>query len=109
MSMTNDEKIKHLKVMLLPEEPTDEELNTLLFLTKGAILNARYPFGYTAEDEVPEKYEHIQLQACVSLFNKKGAEGQTAHDEQGIKRTYEAGDIPESLLKRVMPVAGSVH
>ena len=106
--MTIDEKINHLRVMLLPEEPSDEELSTLLFLTKGAILNARFPFGYTEEEEVPTKYEHIQLQACVVLYNKKGAEGQTAHNEQGVNRTYEVGDIPNSLLKRIVPVAGSV-
>ena len=102
------EKIVYLRNKLLPDNPTDEELTALLYITKGAILNARYPFGYKEDMEVPKRYEHIQLQACVILYNKAGAEGQTAHKENGIDRTYEVGDIPNSLLKRIVPMAGSV-
>ena len=108
MSMTQEEKLETLKAMLSPDAPTNEELIALLLVTKGAILNARYPLGVMKETEVPAKYEHIQLQACVSLYNKKGAEGQTAHSENGIDRTYEAGDIPHSLLKQIVPMAGGV-
>lgn len=106
--MTQIEKIAQLKSMLGADAPSDEELITLLLITKGAILNARYPLGEWLETEVPDKYEHIQLLACVSLFNKKGAEGQTSHSENGITRQYEAGDIPNSLLKQIVPMAGSV-
>ena len=105
--MTQDEKITQLKKLLSPDTPTDEELVALLLITKGAILNRRYPFG-TDLTEVPARYEYIQLQMCVALYNKKGAEGQTAHSENGISRTYEAGDIPQSLLKQILPIAGSV-
>lgn len=103
------EKIAYLRNKLLPDNPTDEELAALLYITKGAILNARYPFGYEEDMEVPARYEHIQLQACVVLYNKAGAEGQTAHSENGIARTYEAGDIPQSLLKGIIPMMGSVR
>ena len=105
--MTQDEKITQLKNLLSPDTPTDEELVALLLITQGAILNRRYPFG-TDIYEVPARYEYIQLQMCVALYNKKGAEGQTAHRENGISRTYEAGDIPQSLLKQILPMAGSV-
>ena len=106
--MTQEEKLECLRGMLSPDVPADEELIALLFVTRGAILNARYPLGCPKEVEVPLKYEHIQLQACVVLYNKKGAEGQTAHSENGISRTYETGDIPYSLLKQITPMAGSV-
>ena len=106
--MTQDEKIVQLKSMLGADAPRDEELTTLLLITKGAILNRRYPLGQWLEDEVPTKYEHIQLMACVHLFNKQGAEGQTSHSENGITRQYEVGDIPNSLLNQIIPMAGSV-
>ena len=106
--MTQEEKITNLKTLLSPDTPTDEELVALLLITKGAILNKRYPFGYPTDTEVPMKYTYIQLQMCVALWNKKGVEGQTAHGENGISRTYEAGDIPQSLLKQILPMAGSV-
>ena len=106
--MTQEEKIAQLKSMLGEEAPSNEELITLLLITKGAILNARYPLGEWQEEEVPTRYEHIQLLMCVALFNKKGAEGQTSHSENGITRQYETGDIPHSLLKQIIPMAGSV-
>ena len=106
--MTETLKIEQLKQLLSPDVPSDEELTALLFITKGAILNRRYPFGHYYGEEVPQKYEYLQLQMCVQLFNKKGAEGQTTHSENGITRNYEVGDIPESLLKQIIPVAGSV-
>lgn len=105
--MTQDEKITQLKSLLSPDAPTDEELIALLQVTQGAILNRRYPFG-TDIIEVPSRYDYLQLQMCVVLYNKKGAEGQTAHGENGISRTYETGDIPNSLLKQILPMAGSV-
>lgn len=105
--MTQDEKITQLQVLLSPDTPTDEDLVALLLITQGAILNQRYPFSTDLTD-VPSRYEYIQLQMCVALYNKKGAEGQTAHSENGISRTYEAGDIPQSLLKQIIPMAGSV-
>ena len=107
--MNQTEKMERLKIMLKPDTVSDEELTALLEITKGAILNRRYPSGYSDKTEVPVKYEHIQLQACVQLFNKKGAEGQSAHSENGISRTYESGDISYSLLSQVLPMAGSVY
>ena len=53
-------------------------------------------------------YEHIQLQIALELFSKMGAEGQVVHDENGMKRTYEASDVSPSLLRRIVPVVGSV-
>ena len=106
--MTKDEKIAMLKEMLNPDVPTDSELSTLLTITELAILNRRYPQGYTSNTEVPSRYVGIQLQCCVALYNKKGVEGQTAHNENGISRTYDSGDIPDNLLKKIMPMCGSV-
>ena len=57
--MTQIEKIAQLKSMLGADAPSDEELSTLLLITKGAILNRRYPLGKWLEEDVPNKYEHI--------------------------------------------------
>ncbi len=107
--MTQEEKIRELKTLLSPDTPSDEELIALLTITKGAILNRRYPLGWVYGEEVPTKYEYLQLLMCVQLYNKRGAEGQTSHSENGITRNYEVGDIPQSLLKQIIPCAGSVY
>jgi hypothetical protein len=108
--MTQDEKMTFLKTQLTDNGivPTDEELSALLLITKGAILNARYPLKEYEDADVPQKYVYLQLQMCIQMYNKRGAEGQVSHSENGISRVWEEGDIPQSLLKLVVPYVGSV-
>ena len=106
--MTNAEKIKKLAVLISPDTADSELLSILVEQAEGIVLNRRYPFGIPEDAIVPTVYEHIQLQIAVELFSKMGAEGQTAHGENGISRSYESADISPSLLKRIVPVCGSV-
>lgn len=106
--MTNEEKIKRLAVLISPDTAENELLSILVEQSEGIVLNRRYPFGVPEEASVPRVYEHIQLQIAVELFSKMGAEGQTAHGENGISRSYEAADVSPSLLRRIIPVCGSV-
>lgn len=57
---------------------------------------------------VPTKHDYKQCQIAAYLVNKQGAEGQIGHSENGISRTYECADIPESMLRDIVPFAG-VH
>ena len=106
--MTNEEKITKLAVLISPDTADESLLSFLLSQSEGIVLNRRYPFGPPEGTTVDKRYEHIQLQIAVELFSKMGSEGQTAHNENGINRTYEAADVSPSLLKRIMPICGSV-
>lgn len=106
--MTNDEKIKRLAVLISPDTADTELLSVLVEQSEGIVLNRRYPFGVPEGTTVPALYETIQLRIAVELFSKMGAEGQVAHNENGINRTYEAADVSPSLLKHIVPVCGSV-
>lgn len=106
--MTSQEKKARLAVLISPDTAADELLDALLLQAEGIVLNRRYPFGSPEGATVPTQYEHIQLQIAVELFSKMGAEGQTAHNENGINRTYEAADVSPSLLKRIVPICGGV-
>jgi hypothetical protein len=101
-------KKNRLAELISPDTADDSLLSLLLEQAEGIVLSRRYPFGPPEGAQVPARYEHIQLQIAVELFTKMGAEGQTAHKENGIDRTYEAGDVSPSLLKRIIPLAGSV-
>lgn len=107
--MTPEEKIVMLKKLISPDEADDGLLSVLLSQAGGIVLNKRYPFGQPEGAEVPAAYEHIQLQIALELFSKMGAEGQTAHSENGISRTYEAADVSPSLLARIIPLCGGVN
>lgn len=106
--MTNEQKIEKLKVLISPDTAADPLLLSLLELAEGIVLNRRYPFGAPEGATVEQRFENIQLQIAVELFSKMGAEGQMAHKENGIERTYEAADVSPSLIRRITPVAGSV-
>lgn len=106
--MTSEEKITRLGVLISPDTANSELLSVLIEQAEGIVLNRRYPFGVPEGATVPTMYEHIQLQIAVELFSKMGAEGQTGHSENGISRTYESADVSPSLIRRIIPVCGSV-
>ena len=101
-------KLEKLKVLISPETASDDLLLYLLEQAEGIILNKRYPFGAPEGAALSTFYQQIQIRMAVELFNKMGAEGQTAHDENGIKRTWADGDVSPTLLRMVVPVCGSV-
>lgn len=103
-----NQKLEKLKVLISPETASDDLLLYLLEQAEGIILNRRYPFGAPEGAELSALHQLIQVRMAVELFGKMGAEGQTAHDENGIKRTWEAGDVSPSLLRQIVPVCGSV-
>lgn len=106
--MTHEEKVARLAVLISPDTAETGLLSVLVDQAEGIVLNRRYPFGVPENAVVPMMYEPVQLQIAVELFSKMGAEGQTAHSENGINRTYESADVSPSLLKRIVPVCGSV-
>ena len=106
--MTENEKLVRLEVLISPDTASTDLLLNLLEQAEGIVLNRRYPFGPPEVAIVPAAYEHIQLQIALELFSKMVAEGQTAHKENGVDRTYESADVSPSLLRRIVPVAGSV-
>lgn len=102
--MTDEEKLTMLKSMT--EETDDDMLSTYLTLAKGVVLSRAYP--YTEEDTVPSKYDTVHVEIAAYMLNKRGAEGETAHSENGVSRSYEDGDIPPTLLRRILPMAGVI-
>ena len=106
--MTNEQKIEKLKVLISPDTASDELLVYLLEQSEGIILSRRYPFGSPEGATLSALHEQIQIRIAVELFSKMGAEGQTTHIENGVHRTWEAGDVSPSLLKHIVPCVGSV-
>lgn len=102
--MTLDEKLERLSI-LVGENVSEEILSTYLDIAKEKVLNRLYPFERRS-DEVPSKYEHIQLDVACYLINKRGAEGEISHNENGISRSYESADVPDSMFSEIVPFGG---
>lgn len=106
--MTLDEQVKMLQFRVRPETVTEEEAKMILEISKGIILNRRYPFGFDEGTVVEPKYHTLQVDIAVELFNKSGAEGEVVHNENGINRTYQSAYVSNDLLKRITPLASTI-
>ena len=103
--MSDSDKLEMLSVMC---DETDETiLSTYLELAAGVVIQRAYPYD-TSITTVPSQYDLVQLEIATYMINKRGAEGESAHSENGVSRTYEDGDIPITLLRRITPVSAPV-
>ena len=99
-------QLYRLKIRIT-EKINDAELEDILESAKAVILSRRFPFGEQPE-ELENKYKDLQIRIAVEMFNKRGAEGETAHSENGISRSYASANVSEDLLKEITPKAGVV-
>lgn len=83
----------------------DAFLSFLLTMAGQKIIERLYPFDDT-KTVVPIKYQTKQIEIAVFLFDKKGAEGEVSHNENGVNRTYENADVPDSLMRGIVPYCG---
>lgn len=98
--MTEADKLKMVRAMT--GETNEETLSAYLAIAGSKVCRKAYPYDPSA-NIVPDQYAHVQIQIAVYLLNKRGAEGQTTHSENGISRSYESGDVPASLLRDIVP------
>lgn len=102
--MTSDEMLALVKAET--GETEDSAVSPCIARAREMVLNRRYPYAPDsdlASAEVPERYQGIQARLAVVLWAKRGAEGEDAHSENGVSRTY--GD-ESSLLAPIVPYIG---
>ena len=108
--MTDSAKIAVLETMLGEDDAGPEVLSAYLELAAQKILNRMYPYKTDyAGIVVPERYEWIQLNVACYLYNKRGAEGQIQHIENGIHRNYGDADVPDNMMKDITPFAQAIR
>lgn len=105
--MTNEEKLAALKAMVGSSD-SDVVLSAYLKLAGGKIIAKAFPYQNDVT-EVPTQYSYLQVEIAAYMLNKRGAEGETVHTENGISRTYENADVPTSMLKAITPYCGIVR
>lgn len=103
--MRDEEKLAMLGNMT--GETSESILSAYLNIAASKILSRAFPFG-TDSTDVPACYEINQIEIAAYLINKRGAEGETAHSEIGVSRSYEGGDVPPSLMREIVPFAATM-
>lgn len=96
-----------LKVALVARDLptfTDEYLTMEINLAIAEINRCRR-FTPTETVLYDPKYEYLIVPMCIASLAKIGAEGQNAHTENGIQRTYgSSGNYPKELLTQIIPL-----
>lgn len=98
-------EIMKARLSVITGETDDDILLTYLDLAGEVITAKCYP--YHPGKPVPERYQNRQIEIAAYLLNKRGAEGETSHNENGINRSYESASVPASMLAGIMPFASS--
>ena len=99
-------QLERLKIRIT-EDVNDIELEDILESAKAVILSRRFPFG-EQPTEIEDKYKDLQIRIAVEMYNKRGAEGETSHSENGISRSYSSATVSDDLLREITPKAGVV-
>lgn len=92
------EQLQKLKVQLDNPDVDDGILIFCLDRAKDIICDIRN------SDKVETMYLNTQISIAIELYNKRGAEGQLAHTENGISRTYSSADISREIIRTITPV-----
>ena len=85
-------------------EATESVMMAKLAEAEYDIMHRLDPLGVANLTELPAKYDMLACKLAVRRFYKMGAEGETAHNENGVNRAYYSAD-DEDLLRAVMPYA----
>ena len=102
--MLDSEKVALVKAMT---DETDEAIiMAFLSLAGDAVYHAACPYRNSDKISVVSEYEGVQIRAAAYYLNKRGADGEKSHNENGISRTYENSDLPDSLLREFTPIVG---
>lgn len=110
--MTNEKKIEMLRTLIGDSSRKEDSgvLSVYLEMAGAKILERLYPYRENWDDlKVPEKYSMLQLKIATYMLNKRGAEGQVQHIENGIHRNYGDADIPENMLSDLVPFAQAIR
>lgn len=103
--MTDEQKIA--MIQSLTGETNSNIISIYLIIAKSELMRKIYPYGDGTE-EFPTKYDGLHIQATEYLLNKRGAEGETQHSENGLTRSYESGGLPKSMTEQIIPICGVI-
>lgn len=103
--MTDAEKITMVQTLTDNDsEATNALVTAYLSKAEAAILRRRYPFGIPDGAMVEDIYEMLQCELAVRYFYRRGAEGESSHNELNVGRIY--GSVnDEDLLMEITPYA----
>lgn len=104
--MTEAEKITMVQTLVENDpEATNTAVPVYLNLARSTMLKRLYPLHpEKMAGGLPVIYETDQCELAARYFLRRGAQGETNHEENGVNRTYASVD-DEDILRRLTPFA----
>ena len=104
--MTDEQKVAMTRTLIGDDDTaTDAVIATYLRIASGKMLERLFPFDTDkTESDLPYRYETLQCELGARLFLRKGGEGESSHEENGVNRTWATVD-DEDILSRLTPYA----
>ena len=104
--MSEDQKLLY-SIMLTENDPqaTADVMRMYLAVAANMILQRLYPRGIPPMTIMPNAYDMMQCELAARQFLRRGGQGETAHSENGISRTYGSADDSD-ILNRITPYVG---
>ena len=104
--MTSAEKIAMVKTLVENDaDATDAVVTVYLTIAGNKMVERLYPYDTGKEiSDIPVRYDTIQCELASRLFLRRGSEGETNHEENGVNRSYANVD-DDDILCRLTPFA----
>lgn len=102
--MTQDEKIAMVRTLVVDDaDATDAVVTVYLSIACFKMLERLYPYDPGKEEsDLPARYDTLQCELAARLFLRRGSEGETNHEENGVNRSYGTVD-DDDILCRLTP------
>ncbi len=95
----------------LPADSTEDDglLKSKIRMAAAAYVSRRYggnahesdDTGFPVLDWLTKQWI---TEALLTIYNQIGVEGQISHSENGIVRAWENAGVPESMMRRILPL-----
>lgn len=95
-------------VKAMSDETDDAVVSAFLTFAGHAVYRYGDPFRTMEEEDFLAMYQDVVVDVAAYKLNKRGWDYQVTYTENGVRREYETGDLPASVMKRVTPICGTV-
>ena len=104
--MTETEMVSTVR-LFVGDKRLDGLAEPYLGIAKSAVVSRLYPYRPEAAwSDVPERHHGRTCEIAAYLINRRGAEGEVSHSENGVSRRYGSASIPAALMDGITPFAG---
>lgn len=97
-------QIQKLKIWIDVADAETKYDDKLTLMLNRATDKIKLKRGTPSDEDMETRWNELQIQIALFLWNKQGAEGEKEHVENGVSRYYENADIPTSLLSDITPL-----